>query len=697
MKVVFKYFFFAWLVLFAHPVSAQLFSFFQKNKTEKLYENRQYYAAAQAFEKVLANAKGGNTSEILKKIGICYLKINQPQRALPYFQQLADEGISDADTWYQFGLTLQQTANYPEAITAFDNCLQMQPGHATAYVKIESCKFAMAHSRVNPYVNFRPATELNTAGGEFGASIYGNRVYYSSSTITTDVAKIDPQTGLKYVETYIARLQNNKLQYPRTADNMLPKYVSDNLFSYDSIAQCVYFAWSDQNSNRSGIYTSKFANGKWTDPEVVLQNKKDQISGHPAIANDGNRLYFTFNSSEGIGQTDIWYMDKIRDGKWGQPVNAGNVINTYGREEYPFVYADTLLFFASDGHVGYGGLDIFCSVIRGNSFTQPVNLRRPFNSPGDDFNLLISDNTGMLSSSRNEQVSDDIFLFDGLPSFLYLDGRVTDQVTGEGIKNTRLTVSVDGNVAQQTVADSAGYYGFFLRENESPMIYTRATGYKPSLTVVQPNDVKMFTDFQHNFQLQPSTVQPVTILLYHKNTGVPVAERGIICYNNDGEEQILRTDASGSFKLTAQEDQRECWIKFPDGSYLTESIFLNEEQKSYSLALQPINGNLFVGWLHFKRGSMEPTELSQALIPRIASIIKANPGMIFQLEGFCDAGFEARQLNLALQRAEFIMRRLMDEGVDKRQLNVLEENDITGNAIDEEEAEQRRVEIKIKR
>ena len=697
MKTVFRYFFFAWLVLFTQPVSAQLFSFFKKVKPEKLYENKQYYAAAQAFEIELANVKESNTSEILKKIGICYLKINQPQKALPYLQQLADEDITHSDTWYQYGLALQQTANYREAMAAFEQCLRIQPGHPTASVKIESCKFAMTHSRVNPYPNFRPVTELNTPGGEFGASLYNNRVYYSSATATTDVAKIDQRTGLQYVETYMARLQNNKLMYPRAADNVLPKYVTDGLFAYDSIANCAYFAWCDENNNRCGIYVSRFANGKWTDPEVVLLNKKDQLSGHPAIANGGNRLYFTFNSSEGIGQTDIWYMDKIRDGKWGQPVNAGNVINTYGREEYPFVYADTLLYFSSDGHVGYGGLDIFCSVVRGNSFTPPVNLRRPFNSPGDDFNLLISGNTGIMSSSRNESLSDDIYMFDGLPSFLYLGGRVTDLVTGDGVNNARLTASIDGNAVQQTVSDSTGYYAFFLRKDESPMIYTRGLGYKPSLTVVQPDNVKMFTDFQHNFQLQQSTVLPVTIQLYHKITGSPIAERGIICYNNDGEVQILRTDATGSFKLTAQEDQREYWIKFPDGNYLTESVVLNGEQKSYTLAVQPIDRDLFTGWLHFKRGSMEATEMSQALIPYLASVIKANPGMVFQLEGFCDTGFEARQTNLAVQRAEYVMRRLMDEGVDKRQLNAIAGNDVTSDTSGKEETEQRRVEIKIKR
>ncbi len=681
------------VILFANPVFGQ--KFFQKAKADKLYESKQYYAAAQAFEKELTDGKGGDPTEIRKKIGICYLKINQSQKALHWLQQVAGSN-TDADLCYQYGLALQQTANYTEAIEVFEQCLRLRPGHPTVSAKIESCRFALINNRVNPYAKFRPATEVNTAGGEFGSSLYANNmVYYSSAAAPADGAKIDQRTGLQYVATYMMRVQNKRLVYPQVADNTLPKYVSDGSFTYDSIAKCVYFAYYDLDNNRSGLYTSKIANGKWTEPEVILQNKKDQVSGQPAIANGGNRLYFSSNLSDGVGQTDIWYMDKTADGKWGVPVNAGSAINTFGREEFPFVYADTLLFFASDGHVGYGGLDIFCSAIRGNTFSPPVNLRRPFNSPGDDFSLVITGNTGLLSSSRNELMSDDIYFFEGLPSFQYLSGHATDYFTSIPLKDTRLTLSVDGMAVQQTVSDSTGYYGFFLRTDESPMMYARTIGYKPSLTDIQAAGTEQFADFNHDIQLQQSTTLPATIQLYNKITGDPISERGIICYNNDGETQILRTDATGSFKLTVQEDQREYWIKFPDGIYLTESIILNEDQKLYSLAVQPLNEDLFTGWLHFKRGSMEATEMSQALIPRIAAVIKANPGMVFQIEGFCDTGFEARQPNLANQRAEYIAKRLVDEGVDKHQLSAL-----AGQKADtavEEDADQRRVEIKIKK
>jgi len=689
-------------ILFAHPASAQIIPFLKNTlgiqpvKPDKLFENKQYAAAAKAYEIELIKGKS-NANEVRKKIGLCYLKINRPQMALPHLQQLIDFGIDDADLWYQYGLALQQTGSYQEAITAFEECLKLRSGHPYASLKIESCRFAIIHSRVSPHNKFRAATEVNTAGGEFGTSLFANQVVYYSSAAEADAGNtIDPRTGLQYVNTYMTRLMNKRLLYPQKADNSLPKYVTDRLFAYDSIARCVYFAYCDPSDSRCGIFTSKFAFGKWTDPKIILPNKKDQVSDHPAIANGGKRLYFTSNMLGGIGQTDIWYMDKLSGDRWGQPVNVGNIINTIGREEYPFVHADTLLFFASDGHAGYGGLDLFCSVIKGNTFSPPVNLRRPFNSPGDDFGLVISGNMGIISSSRNETMSDDLYLFEGVPSFKYLSGRVTDHLTGAALDSARLTLTVDGKAIQQTVSDNTGYYGFFLRDEESPMMYARTFRYKPALVDVPFAHEAQFTDILLDIQLQESTIEPVSIELYHKITGIPVSERTIICFNNDGESQILRTDAAGAFKLITQEDQREYWIKFPDGQFLTESIILNEKQKIYSLAVQPFNDQLFTGWLLFKKGLVEATEMSQALIPRIAAVIKNNPGMVFQIEGFCDTVFELHQQNLALQRAEYIVRRLVDEGVDQRQLNAFAGTGKTDTG-EKEEAYQRRVEIKIKK
>jgi flagellar motor protein MotB len=228
------------------------------------------------------------------------------------------------------------------------------------------------------------------------------------------------------------------------------------------------------------------------------------------------------------------------------------------------------------------------------------------------------------------------------------------------------------------------------------MLYARTLGYKPSLIEVPEDHEAQFSDAQLDVRLQPSIVLPATIQLFNKSTGTPVSERGIICYNNDGETQIMSTDVSGSFKLILQEDQHEYWIRFPDGQFLTESITINEEQKHYTMDIQPIDEQLFEGWLFFKRGSVEAIEMSRALIPRIAAVINANPGMTFRIEGFYDTVYEAYQPNLDIQRAEHIVKRLVDEGVNESQLVAVAGAD-KPDKPEEEDANWRKVEIKIQR
>ncbi len=673
--------------------------FSQVSKADKLFDNKQYYEAVLIYEKEANTTRELYNFDIQLKIGLCYLNINRPQAALPWLEQAVNKNENNANIWYSYGLALQQTGNYLKALNAFKHCIQIQPGHPSAASKIASCQFALQNNQINPYTNFRLATEVNTAGSEFGISLFTNHmIYYSAAGSPTKDAKIDPRTGLQYAELYMARLHHQRLVNPQLADYALPKNIN-GLFTYDSIARRVYFYDCNSDNNRCGIYTCQWKNNKWSTPEMILQSKKNQAMGHPAIANGGKRLYFTSNAPEGIGQTDIWYIDQADNGKWGPDVNAGNAINTPGREEFPFVYADSLLFFASDGHIGYGGLDIFCSVIKNNTFSPPVNLRRPYNSQGDDFNLVITGNIGMMSSSRNEIVSDDIYLFEGIPSLLYLSGNILNANTGMAVKGARLALSVDGKTKQQTTSDSTGYYGLFLNTGKSLMLYVRATGYKPSLVDVRTDTKSQFSDIQRDIKLYMSEILPVTISLYDKTTGRPIAERGVIYFYTDGDTQIGRTDATGTFKLAVQEDQKEYWVKFPDGYYLTESIVLNEEQKTYSLGVQPLNEELFSGWLRFKKDSAEPIEMSQPLIPRIASIIKANPGIIFQISGYRDSSSELRLPSLATQRAEYIVRRLIEEGVDKQQLTIIASKESKNNSplTEEQMAAKRKVEIGAKK
>ena len=147
---------------------------------------------------------------------------------------------------------------------------------------------------------------------------------------------------------------------------------------------------------------------------IAFPYNSDNFSvGHPAISADGTKLIFSSNMPGGSGQSDLYISERI-NGEWQKPINLGAEINTFGNEVFPFLANDSTLFFSSDGHEGYGGLDIFESNMVNGKWTTPWNLKLPLNSPYDDFSIVFNRNLtdGFFSSNRPGGLgSDDIYVF----------------------------------------------------------------------------------------------------------------------------------------------------------------------------------------------------------------------------------------------------------------------------------------------
>ncbi len=165
------------------------------------------------------------------------------------------------------------------------------------------------------------------------------------------------------------------------------------------------------------IFYAKRENGKWGKLKPFFLNSDEFSVGHPALSPDGKTLYFVSDMKGGLGGTDIYFC--TRDGgKWSKPKNLGPVVNTFGNEMFPFVADNGDLYFASDGHPGFGGLDIFVSRMVNGKWTTPKNLGLPINSSYDDFGYVEYKNTGkglFCSNRPGGKGADDIYCFKRIP------------------------------------------------------------------------------------------------------------------------------------------------------------------------------------------------------------------------------------------------------------------------------------------
>ena len=163
------------------------------------------------------------------------------------------------------------------------------------------------------------------------------------------------------------------------------------------------------------IYKASLENNKWTNISELPFDSNNYSTAHPALSPDGKTLYFASDMPGTLGQSDLYKVIINDDGSFGIPENLGNTINTEGRETFPFVNDENEIYFASDGHPGLGGLDIFVSKINADgTFSEVQNVGADVNSPKDDFAYLIDTKSrrGFFTSNRDGgQGYEDIYKF----------------------------------------------------------------------------------------------------------------------------------------------------------------------------------------------------------------------------------------------------------------------------------------------
>lgn len=271
---------------------------------------------------------------------------------------------------------------------------------------------------------------LNTPASEYGVSYYKDGIVFSSNRkndpffVYQDSKTKRPLTDLFYAS--LDSLANPKLFSAdlKTSYHDGPiTFSEDGLTAYFTRNQRAEKKWGNDlvGENLLGVYKAEFMNGKWQNVEDCAFNNKEFSTGHPALSPDGKTLYVISTQPGGYGGTDI-YKCAIENGVCGPLVNLGPEINTEGNEMFPFMHSSGQFFFASDGHPGMGGLDIFKSEFLYGGWEKPTALDTAFNSPYDDFGFVTKEDLSQGHFSSNRSGSDDIYAFDvTFPEFAVCD------------------------------------------------------------------------------------------------------------------------------------------------------------------------------------------------------------------------------------------------------------------------------------
>lgn len=421
--------------------------------------------------------KGYSSQDLYQRLGDSYYFTADLKQAGKWYGLLI-EGYGDSvdpEYYFRYAQSLKRMGQYAAADRIMDKFYALKPNDKRAqYFQNEKNYLELIELQSG---RFELTTlDINSELSDFAPSFYQGSLVFASNRKGKGLSRnIHEWNNQPFLDLYIVSPGEDS-EASRLAKKINTKYhESTAVFTKDG--NTVYFTRNNytnkqyqedsKGTNLLKLYRSKKENGKWTEPEELPFNSNEYSVAHPALSPDGKTLYFASDMPGGSGLSDLYKVSIEGDG-FGTPVNLGDVINTEGRETFPFIAENGDLYFSSDGHLGLGGLDVF--VVEQNadgSYGEGFNLGEPINGPADDFTFIINSTSGLgyFASNRDGGMgSDDIYAFRQIEAPVkscvqQLRGTVRDKDTDEIIANAAVfLLDENNNILNQTVSAVDGTF-----------------------------------------------------------------------------------------------------------------------------------------------------------------------------------------------------------------------------------------------
>lgn len=445
-----------------------------KDQAEDMFNDLGYHASIPMYQ-----SKENLSVDQMRKIATAYRLNHDTENAEIWYKQFIQKSSLEDDLLY-----------YAQALLSNN-----KPQEAKVYFQKYHDAIGEADVRGIAFVNAIDAgvkhtecivnneAKINSDHLDFSPAYYHDKVVFVS---TREVKQLGGETKDNWINDhfmalFVAEKQDNELVNPVVFAPELNTPYHEGPLSFSKNGDKVFFTRNIFNKGkrtedkngvmRLNIFTSSLeANGKWADAIPLNFNKIESDEAHPSISKDGQTLYFASNRAGGFGGMDI-YKTTLQNGKWSKPQNLGDKINTSGNEAFPYIHSSGRLYFASDGHGGLGGMDIFSTTMQNE---KPENIGTPFNSPKDDFGFIINDdlNEGYFSSARDGgNGKDDIYSFTldksltpeiVMPVCIYIESG-DNRIANEKIKITQVVGENDLIAEPSMLGHKSNLDGFLIQ------------------------------------------------------------------------------------------------------------------------------------------------------------------------------------------------------------------------------------------
>lgn len=448
------------------------------NSADKKYDGYAYIDAIKTYERVAD--KGYKSEDLFKKLGNSYYFNSEFESAAKWYGELFAINTSpEAEYYYRYAQSLRSTGQTDKANKIMNEFNAKYKNDSRGKLYKEDVNY-LDEIKANSGRYKIEDAGINSKYSDYGSFVYNNKIYFASARDTGNFSQRRHKwTGEYYTNIYSANIdpENSAAVKPNKFKTALNTKFHESTPVFTKDGNTVYFTRNNYIDGKKGkddnkitlikLYKATLENGKWTKITALPFTSDNYSTAHPALSPDEKTLYFASDMPGSIGQSDIYKVSINSDGSFGTPQNLGKPINTEGKETFPYVTSENEIYFASDGHPGLGGLDVFVGQIEENGTVSDIqNLGNDINSPKDDFAYIIDpvSRQGYFSSNKDGGMgSDDIYKFletKRLKCLQELYGIITDSENGVVLPGSKVTLYENQKIKNSTVSNTAGQYSF---------------------------------------------------------------------------------------------------------------------------------------------------------------------------------------------------------------------------------------------
>ena len=463
-------------LLFAQPEK-------ELEKANEMYKNFSYVDAIKIYERIAQ--KGFVNQEMLQSLGNAYYYNAEYKKALPWYEQLFQEGKYKVkpEYYYRYAQTLKSVGDYTQADKMMAKFVELTNANDTRAALFEENKDYQTVIKNNSGRFQLNNASINTENSEYGTALYGDKIVFAGATDARKAKRgVSQWTGESFYDLYEAEHFDQKLGSRKPFSSSINTQFNESTPVFTKDGNTMYFTRNNYVNRKLGsdientillkiLRATKDKNGNWGDIVEVPFNSDQYNVAHPALSPDEKYLYFASDMPGSFGNSDIFRVEILGDNQYGTPENLGNIINTAGRESFPYISKDNVLYYSSDGIPGLGGLDIFAVKFNDDGSTsKPVNIGMPGNSADDDFCFVFNSDSkiGFLTSNRpGGKGKDDIYSFHEDKPLLFscqknIKGIVKDAKTKAVIADAKVILS--DKVMKEVSTDQSKTDGTFTFE-----------------------------------------------------------------------------------------------------------------------------------------------------------------------------------------------------------------------------------------